>query len=438
MATERETGEPVRAACLTPPGVGGIAVIQVAGRRAAAVVTPFLRSKRPIELERMGAAELRLCRWADGDEVLDDALVTVRHRRGGETIVDISLHGGRRIVQRALLMLKRAGARIVEPIELLDRGGHPAGPVERELLPILLRAKTRAVASWLARLVDRLPREIARALQELQADHRDAARLSLATLCRNAGKVRYLLDGVRVVVTGGPNVGKSALVNALAGREHALVSEVPGTTRDWVDHPGAVHGVPVTFVDTAGIHATDDPLEREAIRRARQQIKPADVVLRVIDLSAPPSPADRRAVAAGPKRRRRHVARPREKTRHHEETAEPEPADPCRVFVWNKSDLPHHAGHTALMARAGEAGMRVSARTEAGLSDMRLALLQAIGLENWQEKLLSPVTERQVTACRQALSALAAGGSDPAGAIAGLRELLGRDFSAERGPGARL
>ena len=151
MASDAKTTDPVRAACLTPPGMGGIAVIQVVGSRAPALVASFVKAKHSIDLEQMDAGQVRLGRWVDGGQTIDDALITVRHSPAGEAVVDISLHGGPRIVQRALSMLKRAGARIVEPIELIDRSWLTANAVERELLPALLRAKTRAVASWLAR-----------------------------------------------------------------------------------------------------------------------------------------------------------------------------------------------------------------------------------------------------------------------------------------------
>ncbi|NLE60241.1 MAG: hypothetical protein GX616_17975, partial [Planctomycetes bacterium] len=151
-----ETDTPI-AACLTPPAMGGVAVIQVVGGGAPRLVAKCLRSRRPLDLGNMDPEEIRLCRWVDGEQVVDDALVAVRHGRGGQFVVDISLHGGPRIVQRALLMLQQAGARIVQPLELLDEAHPGVAPVEREILPLLLKARTRAVAVWLVDMVQRLP-----------------------------------------------------------------------------------------------------------------------------------------------------------------------------------------------------------------------------------------------------------------------------------------
>ncbi len=422
-----------RAACLTAPGAGGIAVIQVVGRRAAALVEQFLKSKRPIDLERMHEREIRLCRWVDGGQTLDDALVTVRRTGEGESVVDISLHGGPRIVQRALLMLKRAGARIVEPVELLGQSWTTKSGIECELLEVLPRARTRAVASWLAEMADRLRAEIAGIVREIQSDNLDAARASLGRLCRNADRLCHLLDGVGVVLVGEPNVGKSTLANALAGRDHAIVSDFPGTTRDWVEHLGAVDGIPFIFVDTAGLRETTDPVEIEAIRRTRQQIAPADIVLRVMDVSLAPTPADRRTVAwqSGPGRRD-HVSRRRERSGR--EDAGGEETRPNLLLVWNKSDLPGHPGHQELMGQAGEAGLVISARTEARLGELRGALLRVVGLENWRQEMVSPVTRRQVAACRQALSVLSAGRPDGASASGLLQELVGPGLWAEDRP----
>ena len=404
MRSPKTSAQP-QAACLTPPGAGGIAVIQIVGPSAATLVSPFLRAKHTLDLARMEPGELRLCRLVDDEQVIDDALVTVRDTGDGRTVVDISLHGGGRIVQRALLMLKRAGARPVEPIELLRDTGGAANAAEHELLPLLLQAKTRPVASWLLRMADRLPAEVSSVIRAIRADDLPAACAALTALCGGSNKVRHLLDGVRVVLVGEPNVGKSTLANALAGREHAIVSEIPGTTRDWVDHAGAIEGVPFTFVDTAGIRPTTDPIEQEAVRRTHEQIRPAVIVVRVIDLSLPPTVADLEAINAELHGRRDRVSSQNEEQPPRDGTASP------TLLVWNKSDLSAATGHEPLLATAGDAGLRVSARTEAGLSDLRLALLGPVGLTGWQQGLLCAVTEAQVTACRQALSALS--GSEP-------------------------
>ena len=386
------------------------------GRGAPALVEPFLKTRRPLDLERMDAGELRLCRWVDGDQTIDDALITVRRQPSGEAVVDISLHGGPRIVQRVLMMLKRAGARIVDRMDLVRESWPAAGTVEQEMLQLLLTAKTRAVASWLIGMPGRLSTQIDRIIRDLHTGQLAPARSSLARLCDHAGRVPYLLDGVRVVLIGEPNAGKSMLANILAEREHAIVSDLPGTTRDWVEHPGAIEGAPFTFVDTAGLGQSRDPIEREAVRRARRQVASADIVLRVIDGSQPPAPADRQAVEDHREQRRRDHVRRKE------------------LFAWNKSDLPRRAEYLALMARVAKAGVAVSARTGAGLAELRRKLSQTVGLDNWPGEMPAPFTARQIKACRRALSALTRAEPDRPGAVRWLNRVIGPAFSPEDRP----
>ena len=374
----------VLAACLTPPAPGGIAVVQVHGPDSAAVVGPILRTQRALDLERMDPGTLRLCRLVDGDQALDDVIVTTRRDAERHLSIHLSLHGGPRIVQRLLLLLKRAGARIVEPTELLKTYPPSRRPLEQECLHALLQAKTRAVASWLVRTVDRLAGDLDVIIQDLQAGRCEAARDALSRLCEQRINTRYLLAGVRVTLVGEPNTGKSTLANQLSGRDAAIVSRSPGTTRDWTEHPGAIDGVPFTFVDTAGIRAADDLIEQEAIRRTHQQIAPADLVLRVIDGSVPPTRADLQA---------------------YEEIVQAKLC-PRRLLVWNKSDLSLHAGHATFVEPANVSGKIVSAKVGEGLDGLRRRLIERVGLTCWQDSVGQPFTERLNTACRQALSAL--------------------------------
>lgn len=376
----------VLAACLTPPAPGGIAVVQVTGRNSSAVVAPMLRTKRPLDLDGMEPGTLRLCRLVDGEQALDDVIVTVRRDAGKNLSITLSLHGGPRIVQRLLLMLKRGGARIVDPAELLKTYLHPQArhQIDQEFLEKLLEAKTRAVASWLARTVEQLEVDLDAILCDLDAGRLDSARDRLSRLCEQRIDTRYLLVGVRVVLIGEPNTGKSTLANQLAGRDAAIVCQKPGTTRDWTEHPGAIDGAPFTFVDTAGIREALDPIEQEAIRRTHQQIEPADLVLRVIDGSAPPTPAELQAF--------KETAKAGSNTR--------------QLLVWNKSDLPLHASHMPFIEPMAKPGMLISAKCGEGLDCLQRRLITRVGLVDWQDSVGQPFTQRQLQACRQALSAL--------------------------------
>ncbi len=335
----------------------------------------------------MNPDEIRLCRWVDGDQAIDDALLAVRRNPNGRFVIDVSLHGGPRIVQRSLLMLQRAGARVVEPLELLNEGYPATDALEREILPLLLKAKTRAVAIWLAGMVRRLPERIREIQAGLTAGRVDWARQQLADLCRAGDRARILLNGVRVVVVGAPNTGKSSLINSLAGREQAIVSDAPGTTRDWVEHPGAIGGAPFTFVDTAGLRETTDRIEQEAIRRTHQQTSTADIILHVFDLTVP-APVNPPWLQASP------------------------PADPAQrtpvIAVANKADLPPHRSWSAVI-RDENHPLQVSALTSAGLADLNRALIEAADLTDWRQSLVAPVGERLISCCQAALSALTEG-----------------------------
>jgi tRNA modification GTPase len=382
--------------------MGGVAVIQVVGPSAPAVVSPFVRCKHPIDLENLPPNQIRLCQWADGNQVIDDALIAVRRDGTGEFVIELSLHGGPRIVQRSLLMLQRVGAKIVEPHDLLAQSCPAASALEQELLPLLLEAKTRAVTIWLAEMAGRLDGRV-RGILSLLADGKiDLARENLAALSSAAVPAGRLIRGVRVVVVGGPNVGKSTLINSLAVREQAIVSDLPGTTRDWVEHPAAIDGAPFTFVDTAGIRETQDPIEQEAVRRTHQQASTADILLSVLDLSAPLESSP--TVAS-----------------HHPDTPAADSLTCLALVVANKSDLPPHVSWRAVLDR-GTVPLCISAARMTGLGDLRARLILMAGLTAWRQSLVAPLTERQQDTCRAALSALDAGVEGTA--VARLRNLL--------------
>ncbi len=390
----------IRAACLTPPGAGGIAVVQVVGRDAADILRPHLAADRPLDLESLIPDRLRLCRVVDGEDTIDDAVLAVRRDHLDRWVIDINLHGGTRVVQRILLLLKRAGVEIVDGQSLV-RTQYEGRPVfEREAAEALMLVKTRPVAAWLARALQCLPVELDAIRDDLSAGRVNQARDRLAILCKQGRRSHYLLAGARVVLVGRPNTGKSTLANKLAGRERAIVSDQPGTTRDWTEHPTALAGVPFTFVDTAGIRETADLIEQEAIRRAHAQFAPADLAVRVIDASQPPHPDDVAAIGCRP------------------ESGKP----PC-LFAWNKADLAPQADQLAMMATLGSRGVLVSATTGAGLDDLRDKLLAGLELGRWQVVDAAPFTDRQLQACRAALSAIEAAPPDLAGAVDRLKSV---------------
>jgi len=247
--------------------------------------------------------------------------------------------------------------------------------ISREGLKVLVGAKTRPVASWLVKSMNRLPEVVNEVIDQIHRGDWTEARSALTRLCEAGQKVRYLLEGIRIVLAGVPNSGKSTLANQLAGRESAVVSEMAGTTRDWVEHSGAIEGVPCLFVDTAGVRTTSDPLEVEAIQRSGEQMRKADLILWIMDGSIPPSPADLAMLET------------RERV----------------VYVWNKSDLILDCGHRKWLEQPDLEGYQTNGLTGEGIEKLRHGLLMAAGLLGWTEVIGVPFTSRQLAYCCRAL-----------------------------------
>jgi len=381
-------------------------VIQVIGRHAPAVVGKVLRTKKILDWDQIAQGELRLCRVVDGDQIIDDALISASCRDDGGFIVDLSLHGGPRIVQRVLLLLKRLGVEIVDPGQLLIHSWPARNAVETEMFTLVVRAKTRRVASWLIRMVDVVTAQIEGIIQNIEAGNFESALDSLNALGDDWGKVGFILDGVRVVLIGEPNTGKSTLANTLCEREHAIVSEVPGTTRDWIEHPGAVKGIPFTYVDTAGIRESSDAIEQEAVRRAREQVGSADIVLRLIDATVSPTSADLYDIKSD-----NLIEGAADMSSHH-------------LYVWNKCDLEMHPDHKPLIKKVGDSGVMVSAFTGVGIEALRNRLFHKAGLADFDEQKPVLFTGRQMELRNRAVAALTEGEQNGPKAVRWLRYFL--------------
>jgi len=394
------TTEPLRAACLTPPAAGGVAVIRAVGAGAAGLLAPYLRVRRPPDLETLGPRELRLCRLVDGDEVIDEAIVAVRRDDRGLQVIDLSLHGGPQIVQRALRLLAGAGAEIVEPASLRPWRDAADSAVVEAVLDLLPAARTPPAALWMLKTGKALAAALAEASRRMDAGDAAGAVEVIERLCRAAPAARLMVRGARVVLLGPPNAGKSTLANALADAGRAIVSDRPGTTRDWTEHAGSLDGVPCILVDTAGLREPSDALEAEAIRRAADQARRADLVLEVFDGSRAVSAAEMAVLAAG------------------------RPPDVPGLRVLNKSDLGCVAAWTCRPEYRNEPPVEVSALTGAGLADLRRRIREALGLEP-PAQVVGPLTAGQCRRCRAIRDLLAASPPDLPRAREELASLLG-------------
>jgi len=300
----------------TPPGRGAIAVVRLSGPDAVQIAARTYRGGE--DLRTAASHSVRYGRVFDsGGRLLDEVLVTIM--RGpetytGEDIVEVSCHGGPLTSRLVLDALVEAGARLAEPGEFTKRAflNNKMDLAQAEAVAEVVAARTRkALEGALGQLkggmsdaLRRLRATLVDALADLEAridfpddvqEELHAERLSVS-LWNVAGQLKLMVSertasarlsaGARVPIVGRPNVGKSSLLNALLGRSRAIVNPSPGTTRDTIEEEVDLGGVPVNLIDTAGLRSAGEEIEEEGVRRSRDEIRRADVVIHVIDATA--------------------------------------------------------------------------------------------------------------------------------------------------------
>jgi tRNA modification GTPase len=351
------------AALATAPGEAGLAVIRLSGPGALEIAD---RCFRPVGPSASGPSRATshtvTYGWiVRGDQRIDDVMLTVfRAPRSftAEDTVEVACHGGLLVSRLVLETLLAAGARLAEPGEFTLRAflNGRIDLAQAEAVADLIHARTELalgaarhqLQGRLSERVESLRTGLLRTLAHVEAhiDFPDediapdtqAALLQrmddggnlLDELLRTARAGHLLRQGILAALVGRPNAGKSSLLNLLLGRNRAIVSPVAGTTRDTIEETANVRGVPVVFIDTAGLRESTDEIEREGIRRSREAVERAELVLHLIDGSKPLTDEDHRLLA--------------------------EFADKPRVIIANKADLPKRAevsGALALSCRSG-------------------------------------------------------------------------------------
>ncbi|HUB65964.1 MAG TPA: tRNA uridine-5-carboxymethylaminomethyl(34) synthesis GTPase MnmE [Candidatus Methylacidiphilales bacterium] len=301
----------------TPPGIAALAVIRLSGPEARATADRLLAT--PVEWKPGRAVYRTLAR---AGKVLDDVVLIywqAPHSFTGEETVEISCHGNPHIAEAIVQACLELGARAARPGEFTQRAflNDRLSLTQAEGLLDLLYAPTeRALASAramkegkLGAVLEKLRGELVDLLSHLEASldfaeegieprigpefatRLDQARDALEKLLRAAPLGRILQEGALTVIAGEPNVGKSSLFNALLREDRAIVAPTPGTTRDWIEAPCNVRGLPLRLVDTAGERNSDDPVEIEGRRRARTLLPKAQLLLRVVEAHEPYHPA---------------------------------------------------------------------------------------------------------------------------------------------------
>ncbi|MCB1062008.1 MAG: tRNA uridine-5-carboxymethylaminomethyl(34) synthesis GTPase MnmE [Verrucomicrobiae bacterium] len=301
------------AAIATPSGQGAISLIRLSGANVRQIATAIF--SRIIETPRRQF--FGSIRGADG-QVIDEVLLTwfkAPHSYTGEDTIEISCHGGRLVTQRVLERVLEAGARSAEAGEFSQRAflNGKMDLTQAEAVMDLISAQTDLA---LKAAHEQLSGRLGHALLDLRQDligivahveayidfpeedidpetgaalmaRIDAVKSSVNGLLATADQGRILREGVRTVICGAPNVGKSSLLNVLLGFDRAIVSETAGTTRDTIEEVINLSGIPLRLIDTAGVRESDDLIEREGISRTQTQIANAELVLEVVDASLP-------------------------------------------------------------------------------------------------------------------------------------------------------
>jgi tRNA modification GTPase len=368
------------AALASGGGTAAVALIRLSGPQAEEVADRACHEAASRAEERR--ATRAKVRDAEG-RVLDDVLLTVfREGRSftGEPVVEIACHGGRLVTRRVLERLLECGARSAGPGEFTERAflhGKLDLTQAEAIMDLIsaqsdlaLRAAHEQLEGGIGREAIRLREDLIGVVAHLEAwidfpeedidpDTGDlfrarvaSARGGIAKLLATAEQGRILREGVRTVICGRPNAGKSSLLNLLLGSERAIVSDEAGTTRDTIEETIILDGVPLRLVDTAGLRDEAGGIEREGIRRTLHEAGRADLLLVVRDASVPAA-----------------------------ESSVELPESNRSVTVLNKADIGEHADWV------GNGGVRLSCNTGAGLDQLRRAIREALDLgeADWGE-----------------------------------------------------
>ena len=314
------------AAIATARGEAGIGIVRVSGPLALTIAADVFRSPRgtaPSQLPTHTLTYGHVVDAAVSGDVIDEVLLGVMRAPGtytGEDIVEFNCHGGIVPLTGVLNLVVKSGARLAEPGEFTKRAflNGRLDLAQAEAVAELIASKTdlsrkiaiEVLAGRLSETVNRLSDRIADLLAEIEASvdfpeedldfmkvdiQLECVRLiqrDLTVLLETASEGRLIAEGVNIAILGKPNVGKSSLLNALVGSERAIVTPIPGTTRDTIEEAVNISGIPLKLFDTAGIRQTDDIVEQQGVQRSRAVLDKAELLLLMFDASQPLNDAD--------------------------------------------------------------------------------------------------------------------------------------------------
>lgn len=389
------------AAISTPIGEGGISIVRMSGEEAVQIANRVFKGK---DLEKVPSHTIHYGYIVDpaNDSMIDEAMVTVLRAPKTftrEDIVEINCHGGIVVTNHILQLLLANGARMADPGEFTKRAfvNGRIDLTQAESVMDIVRAKTdKARQVAVGQLVGGLHSKINELRQNLldtlanvevnidypeyDADQVTAKQMRAASetiiakidkLLQSAQEGTILRNGLATAIVGQPNVGKSSLLNYLTQSDKAIVTDVAGTTRDTLEEYVSVRGVPLKLIDTAGIHDTDDKVEKIGVARSQKALEQADLVLLLIDASQELNDEDRALLELT--------------------------ANKKRIIVLNKSDLGQKVTPEEMKAISGSEVVATSILKKDNLSSLEDLIKQLFfsGIENSQDQILV-TNQRQV------------------------------------------
>ena len=399
-------------AIVTAPGEAGVGIVRVSGPLAQNVGEALFCSasgRKLAELPSHYASYGKVVNPVDGAMVDEVLLLVMRapHSYTREDVVEIQCHGSHVSLRRILALTLSCGARLAEPGEFTKRAflNGRLDLTQAEAVMDVIRAKTEAslrlavrhlegglaaairaererllaLIAHIEALLDYPEEEIEEVSARQAAEGAALSAVALQRLLDTADQGKVLREGLATVILGKPNVGKSSLLNALVRTQRAIVTDVPGTTRDVIEEYVNLRGVPLRIIDTAGIRETEDIVEKLGVERSRQMLEEADLVLVLLDTSRPLSTEDKEVLTLLGAQK--------------------------SLVLLNKSDLPPLWGEEEIRTLApGQQVLRISLAAASGLEELEEAIVQQVycGAASQGEGLLA-VNVRQEALLQQAV-----------------------------------